>query len=74
MLTLVSNPSGNGATLSFQFTVAGTITPFLLDSSTNPNGPWSTENGANFSGPTAGRYTVTFPSNGNVRFYRVRAN
>jgi hypothetical protein len=73
-LTLLNNPTISGGSITFQFTIAGTPTPFALDSSSNPNGPWSSEPNAVFSGPASGRYTVTAPTDGSQRFYRVRAN
>ena len=73
-LALVSNPTPSGSNISFQFTVTGTVTPYALDSSNTPNGPWTLEPNAVFNGPTTGRYTVTVTSNGSLRFYRVRAN
>jgi uncharacterized protein YkwD len=54
--------------------VSGTITNIIVESASNPAGPWAVENGASFTGPVNDEYTLFVPMNGGIRFYRATAN
>jgi uncharacterized protein YkwD len=69
--------SVTATTVSIVFDLTGgSAGPFVLESAPSVAGPWSTETQAQitFNAPSAGRFTVTTPRNGDFRFYRLVVN
>lgn len=63
--------SGNAVSMRVVETTGKTL---ILQSAPAAVGPWTTETGANVSGPSGNEYTLSVPLNGSARFYRVAAN
>jgi hypothetical protein len=72
-VSLFNNITTTATTITMQFAVtSGSATSFQVESAATVDGQWDVETGATIT-PGQGRFTVTVPRNGPIRFYRVIA-